>query len=75
MEKSHCSGCEQNFYNGNNGLGIKECWSFKDARLIKRKQVGINDTPPWTWKPELFPSCYCKKGYVFINCEDIDRQY
>ena len=75
MEKDKCLGCENNFYNGNNNLNIAECWSLKTATMIKRKKVGINDVPPWTWKPQLFPSCYRQKGYVFIHCEDEDRQY
>lgn len=72
---NHCSGCSDNFYNGNNNLGVNECWLLKSMKLIKRKQVGINDVPPWTWKPKKFPSCYKKAGYVFINCEEKDRQY
>ncbi len=74
-DKKHCIGCNDNFYNGNNQYGISECWNFKKAKLIKRKKVGINDVPPWTWKPQKFPSCYRRKGYVFINCEESDRQY
>ncbi len=75
MTKRDCSGCEDNFYNGNNNLGVKECWNFTSAKMIKRKQVGMNDVPPWTWEPETYPSCYRKKGYVFIDCEKSDRQY
>jgi len=71
----HCTGCEDDFYNGNNNLGVSKCWNLKGMKLIERKKVGINDVPPWTWKPTKYPSCYHKKGYVFINCENEDRQY
>ena len=66
-EKSDCEGCEDNFYNGNNPHGTKECWKFSDAKIIMRKQVHINQTPPWTQKPTLMMSCYRKKQFVFVN--------
>ena len=75
MTKQNCIGCEDNFYNGNNPYGVKECWHFKSAEIIKRKKVGLNDVPPWTWKPQKYPNCYSQKGYVFIDCEKEDRQY
>ena len=73
--KKHCIGCNDNFYNSNNPYKIKTCWHLESARLIKRKKVGINDVPPWTWKPKKFLSCYSQTGYGFINCEKEDRQY
>lgn len=73
-KKIHCQGCYNNDYNHGLG-GAKECWSLDSAKLIKRKKVGINDVPPWIWKAEKYLSCYQKRGYVFINCENGDRQY
>lgn len=35
-EKAMCSGCRDDFYNGNNGLGVSECWSFKDAKVCDK---------------------------------------
>lgn len=72
--KKHCAGCEDNYYNRGNNSPSGECWGLKTAKMIKRKQVGMNDTPPWTWKSQKFLSCYNRKGYVFINCEKEDRQ-
>jgi len=74
ISKQDCIGCEDNFYNDRNPYGIKECWNFGNAKIIKRKKVGINDVPPWTWKPGKFPSCYRQEGYVFIDCTKGDRQ-
>ena len=71
----HCSCCENNFYNGNNEYGVKKCWGLDKAELIKRKKVHINQTPPFTQKPQKVLSCYRQKGYVFLNCEKEDRQY
>ncbi len=69
----HCSGCYNNEYNYGLG-GAKKCWLLDSAKLTKRKKVGMNDVPPWTWKPQKFLSCYQQKGYVFINCDKEDRQ-
>lgn len=67
MDKSRCVGCRENFYNGNNTLGVKECWSFKTAQLIMRKEVSINQVPPWNQEPRQFPNCYCREGYVYVS--------
>jgi len=67
MDVKHCVGCEQNFYNGNNPHGVKECWMLESAKLVSKKQVSVNDVPPWNHKPTLVPSCYSKLGYVFID--------
>jgi len=63
----HCQGCRNNFYNGNNELGVKECWSFPTAKLIKRKRVHINQYPPWNQKAEYYPDCYQQPQYVFVG--------
>ena len=34
-KRKHCTGCEDNFYNGNNDLGVNECWSLDNMKLIK----------------------------------------
>ena len=31
-----CVGCRDNFYNGNNSIGVSECWSLKTARVVFR---------------------------------------
>ena len=67
MDKKHCIGCNDNFYNGNNPYGIQVCWALDRAKLIMRKRVGLNDRPPWTRKPEKLPDCYREKGYVFVS--------
>lgn len=67
MDKKHCSGCRNNFYNGNNQYDIKECWHLKSARLILRKQVHIDQRPPWKQKAIMRPSCYSQPGYIFVG--------
>lgn len=71
MNKKHCVGCEDNFYNGNNDIGVQECWGFETAKLVLKKQVSIHQVPPWKQEPTQVPSCYHKRGYVFI---DKDRE-
>lgn len=66
-QMKHCSGCRDNFYNGYNPYGIKECWNLKDAKIIWRKAVPLSQYPPWTQKAQRYPSCYRKKGYVFVG--------
>lgn len=67
MNKSNCAGCKDDFYNGKNGLGVKECFRLRKARLVLKKRVGINQTPPWKQKPVKVPDCYREKGFVYVN--------
>ncbi len=60
--KELCRGCEDNFYNGNNQLGVKECCNYKPAKLKLCKVVGTWDTPPWEYQPIEWV-LDCKRGY------------
>lgn len=63
----HCDGCENNFYNGNNPLNIKVCWSLESAELVLKKEVPVDQCPPWTQEPKLVLSCFHKNGYVYVS--------
>ena len=67
-----CEGCFDDFYNGKNPHGVKECWNLKSAKVVKRKKVGIDDRPPWNDQPvvEVF-NCYKPKGFVMVDPERI----
>ena len=68
MKKSdRCRGCRDNFYNGLNPHGIKECWNLKDAKVVWRKCVPYNLAPPWTMKAERVLSCYKRQGYAYVE--------
>lgn len=41
----YCNGCHNDFYNGKNPMGIKECWSLKTAKVVTRYRIGWW-TPP-----------------------------
>ena len=64
--KSFCAGCRNNFYNGNNSIGIKECWSYKSARMVRRWKIG------W-WTMPLSPKAF-REVYT-LNCHHAPGQY
>ena len=66
----YCVGCYENFYNGNNTIGVKECWNLKSAKLVMKKKVGIDDVPPWNHTPIKCLSCYHETGFVMIDAKD-----
>ena len=68
MKKENCQGCYNDDYNHGLG-GSKECWSFPKEELIPRKEVSINQPPPWNQKARTFPSCYQKQGFIIIGPE------
>lgn len=67
--KRHCIGCRNNFYNGNNNLGVTECRSLKSAKMETRFQLGTN--VPMNIKEAYYktrkPNCYHASGYVFLK--------
>ena len=71
MKKSHCSGCYCDDYNHGLG-GAKECWNFKKAKVIFRKEVHVNQVPPWNQKAKRFPTCYSKSRYVYVSPDRIN---
>lgn len=62
-----CLGCENNFYNGNNDMGVKECWDYETAEITLRKKVCASTPPPWDWPPEEMLTCYRKKHFVIFE--------
>lgn len=69
VTKRDCVGCENDFYNGKNPLGVNECWSFKDATLVKRIRIGVWQPPPYKGKPISVPSCRHERGNCLIKPE------
>lgn len=59
MNKQHCNGCRNNFYNNNNSLGIKECWNLKNAKLVTCIPIGHWESPPYLNKKKVrVPDCW-----------------
>jgi len=68
MNKKHCVGCYCDAYNHGLG-GAKECWMLESAELIMRKEVHIDQRPPWKQKPKKLPSCYTRQRYVYVGLD------
>ena len=68
----YCIGCGDNFYNDNNSLDIKECWSLKDAKMVSKKEVHIDQVPPWTQKPIRLLSCFHRDGFWYVEPDRIN---
>ena len=68
-KKKYCDGCYCDIYNG--GMA-KECWSLDNAELVMKKEVHVDQVPPWNQKPKKVLSCYHKQRYVYVNP---DRKY
>ena len=46
MAKSpSCDGCHNDFYNGNNQLGVKRCWYRADAKSVIRYRIHRDSLP------------------------------
>lgn len=74
IKGSDCDGCRNNFYNGNNELGVKKCWSFGTAEMVKKVQIHVDQMPPYrNVKPTLRPSCYHVARFVFVKPEAIGK--
>ncbi len=69
MNKTNCTGCEENFYNGNNPFGITECFHLKHATITMRFAISVNapmDTRA-NYIQERRPVCFRRKGSVYLN--------
>ena len=55
--KAMCQDCSDDFYNGHNPMGIKECWHFRDAKVVDAEfYISIHSVQPTLIKKTL--SCY-----------------
>jgi hypothetical protein len=66
MQKKHCIGCYDNFYN----CGDKTCWSFDKAKKLVTKFYIDNETPMSQksgYTKKNVPPCYKKQGGVLLN--------
>lgn len=67
--KKVCRGCRDNFYNGNNPLGVTECWCYADAK-IKRRWWCDSHTPmgqPGAFVEVRTFGCYRRDGAVYVD--------
>jgi len=66
MKKENCIGCYCNIYNNGAG-GSTECFMLKTAKIIFRKEVHVDQIPPFKQGFKRFPSCYHKPRYIYYT--------
>ena len=67
ITKRDCIGCTNTFYS--------ECWSFKDAKMIKRIVIELFEPPPYLNKPVIMkPNCFHEGGKVYINPSKLNKE-
>lgn len=75
IELSACSGCEDDFYNGHNPYGVKECWGRKTGTMGDFLLIHIDQPPPYLHvKPQQLPSCYKLKRHVKVSPIRVDSE-
>ncbi len=69
IRRKYCQGCYNNIYNNStcNPSGTSECWSLDNAVVIWRKEVHVDQIPPWEQKAKRLPNCYRKQRYVYVS--------
>lgn len=72
LDVKHCSGCKDDFYNGHNPHGVKECWMREKATLVARLLIHVDQPPPYKSKPKQVPNCYRMDRHVTVKPEDLD---
>lgn len=63
----HCAGCRNDFYNNHNPYGILTCWHLASAKLIWKKEVHVDQRPPWTQPARRFLDCYHANRHVYVH--------
>lgn len=65
-----CAGCRDDFYNGRNDLGVKQCWSLESAEFTKARDIPVDLRPPYTGIPlTTRPSCWRGNRVVRVKPE------
>lgn len=58
-----CSGCHDEFYHQHRGM----CWSFDSAEPVLKREVHVDQRPPWNQKPIQVLNCYHRPRYVYVD--------
>jgi len=63
-----CQGCDANYYNRNNNSVTGQCWHLKKAKPVTRKEVHVNDRPPWDNQPvKEVLDCYHRRYFIYVS--------
>jgi hypothetical protein len=60
----YCPGCRDDFYNGQNRIGVTQCWSLKSAKVVTRYRLGwwTAPTAPGAFTKVTTNSCHYATG-------------
>jgi len=62
-KQKYCEGCYNDIYNTGG-----ECWYLKEAKVVDKKKIHINDRPPWDSQEIVrVNDCYRKPKFGFVN--------
>lgn len=67
----HCAGCHDDFYNYHGLSPTGRCWSLASMKLDWRKEVPVDQCPPWTQKAKRLPTCYHRPRFVYVGKDQI----
>lgn len=70
-KRALCAGCRNDFYNGQNPMGIKECWSLESAVIKDRYRIGwaVPMDRPENVRPFRTLSCWHAPGQFAVMDE------
>jgi len=68
IRTKYCVGCYNEYYNQHEP---NHCWHLPKARIIYRKEVHINDRPPWNHTPKKLPDCYRKSKHIYAAADQV----
>ena len=74
IDKSDCIGCHNDVYN-HGFAGVKECWSFKTAKLVRKLDVAIDQRPPYDATQLVSrPECYRKPRFIRVDPASLTKE-
>lgn len=65
--RKYCGSCRDDFYNGNNPMGVTECFMLETAKPIRMKFVHVDQRPPWNNKPEWTLDCCHRERFIKVK--------
>lgn len=65
--RKYCPRCRDDFYNGKNPIGVKECWCLPNSRVVRRKFVHVDAVPPLRMKSEWTLDCCHRDRYISVD--------
>lgn len=65
-DTSYCRGCRDDFYNGQNPPGVRQCWMLAKAKVVKRWKLG------W-WTSPVEPGAFVQ--IETYNCHHAPGRY